>query len=285
METISTINLHLTQKCNYRCKFCFAHFTDVRSSLSTDERKQLIIAICNRPEIEKINFVGGEPTLIAELSDLLDLAHTFGKIISLTTNGSLITPDWIQKNASILDILTLSIDSDSELTKKLSGRCDRNGRVMDNMHYYRLAKACKECGIELKVNTVVSRFNADERLTDLINNLEPIRWKVFQALTVKGENSDKSTDFSVCNSAFQSYIKRNREHLNCKTEMIVEDNQLMMGSYLMVNPEGCFFDNTKGYYTISKPINKVGYEVAIKQVSPDFRKFVKRGGQYHIPPK
>ena len=282
MGTISTINLHLTSRCNYSCKFCFAHFAEVKSCLNSREREQLIITICNRPEIKKINFVGGEPTLITELSDLLSLAHSFGKKTSLTTNGSLISPDWVRKNASALNILTLSIDSSSNQTKRLSGRCDRLERVLNNEHYYLLASACKESGVNLKVNTVVSRFNVNERMTDLINRLEPIRWKVFQALTVEGENSEYASGFVIDDAAYHSYIKRNKEGLAPSICMIAEDSRLMRGSYLMVNPEGCFFDNSRGRYTVSQPITNVGYSKARAQVTTDYDKFILRGGLYSL---
>lgn len=246
------------------------------------DKEKLIKAICEQPEIKKINFVGGEPTLIPGLDEYLKMAHTLNKTTSVTTNGSLITPEWIQKYSSVLDILAISIDSDDHSTNIASGRCDKNGQTINQEHYCRISKACHESGIILKVNTVVSSFNVNEKMTALVNRLSPERWKVFQALRVKGENSDISAQYEISNREYNSYIERNREGLKPSISMIAEGNELMRGSYLMVNPEGCFFDNVKGGYTVSEPILKVGFKKAISQVSADYNLFVLRGGAYLI---
>ena len=282
MRIFPTINLHLTAKCNYSCKFCFAHFNGVKRSLISKDKENLVRIICEQPEIKKINFVGGEPTLIPELKDLLRIAHSFNKTTSLTTNGSLINPEWVQEYSPFLDIISISIDSDNLNTNIASGRCDKHGHSLGPEHHYRISKACHENGITLKVNTVVSRFNVNERITDYVNRLNPKRWKVFQALKVTGENSELSSQYEIDDNEYKSYIQRNRKGLKSSIIMIVEDNELMRGSYLMVNPEGCFFDNTQGHYTVSEPILSLGFNNAIGQVEGDYPKFVLRGGDYSV---
>ena len=39
-----------------------------------------------------------------------------------------------------------------------------------------------------------------------------------------------------------------------------ESNELMRGSYVMVDPAGRFFDNVEGGHTYSRPILEVGVE-------------------------
>jgi radical S-adenosyl methionine domain-containing protein 2 len=54
----------------------------------------------------------------------------------------------------------------------------------------------------------------------------------------------------------------------------------MTGSYVMVDPAGRFFDNTAGAHVYSRPINEVGVNVALKEVSVDPGKFRLRDGLY-----
>ena len=46
----------------------------------------------------------------------------------------------------------------------------------------------RQCGARIKVNTVVTRSNLDEDLTEFIIEACPERWKLFQVLPVKGQN-------------------------------------------------------------------------------------------------
>ena len=48
----------------------------------------------------------------------------------------------------------------------------------------------------------------------------------------------------------------------------------------MVDPAGRFFDNTAGVHTYSQPINEVGVDAALGEVSVDASKFLFRDGLY-----
>ena len=62
--------------------------------------------------------------------------------------------------------------------------------------------------------------------------------------------------------------------------MVPETNDLMTGSYVMVDPAGRFFDNVAGHHTYSRPILEVGVEEALRDVSIAPEKFLSRGGSY-----
>ncbi len=51
------INLHVTQKCNYNCKYCFAHFADIQD-LSVETWKMIIDNIKQSRKIDAINLLG-----------------------------------------------------------------------------------------------------------------------------------------------------------------------------------------------------------------------------------
>lgn len=284
---ISTVNFHLTRNCNYQCKYCFAHFSETNTQLDGENRKKIVKTLCAEKWIEKINFVGGEPTLVGDqLIEMLKIAKSeksHNVKTSITTNSSLISPDWINRVAPYLDILTVSIDSCDEETNRRCGRCCKtSGKVLSKEHYLALSEACHKNNILLKINTVVSSINLKEQ-ADFINEIRPFHWKVFQVLKVDGENDVDFQKYAISKEEFDEYIERQQNILNDKKILIKESNDLMRGSYLMVNPEGCFFDNSKGGYTISEPILKVGVEKALCQIHYDKEKFIQRGGQYSIP--
>jgi radical S-adenosyl methionine domain-containing protein 2 len=55
----------------------------------------------------------------------------------------------------------------------------------------------------------------------------------------------------------------------------------MKGSYLMVSPDGRFFENISGIYRFSSPILDVGYGKAFSEIKVCSEKFHKRGGYYN----
>jgi len=134
------LNYHLTAKCNMRCAGCFAHFNECNTEKLTLANCQKVLKTIHEgvrhiPD-RKLNFAGGEPTLIPFLDDLCQLARNFGFSTSLITNGSLLTERRIQKYAHLFDWIGISIDS-------LQPECDEdmkssylmiapNGALFDN---------------------------------------------------------------------------------------------------------------------------------------------------------
>lgn len=70
-----TVNLHLKNRCSFKCRFCYAHFNGMKS-LSFFEWKEILIELKNYG-ILKINFAGGEPFLFKELGSLVMQAKIF----------------------------------------------------------------------------------------------------------------------------------------------------------------------------------------------------------------
>ena len=44
---------------------------------------------------------------------------------------------------------------------------------------------CSQYGVMFKLNTVVNKFNYNENMMDKILALNPVRWKVFQCLSIE----------------------------------------------------------------------------------------------------
>jgi len=282
---IPSVNFHLWEPCNMRCKFCFATFQDVKYSILPKghlPREQALEVVLHLAEIgfEKITFAGGEPTLCPWLSDLIVAAKQAGLTTMIVSNGTKLTDSFLQANQKHLDWIALSIDSLNSDTNIVTGRAILGKTPLEHEYYKALVDKIKDYGYGLKINTVVSSKNSYEHMGDFIQYAKPERWKIFQVLPMEGQNDLNIQKFIVNEEQFQLFID-NHKGLQEITTIVSESNNQMTGSYVMVDPAGRFYDNTKGTHTYSKPILEIGARLAIQQMSYDFSKFVSRGGIYN----
>lgn len=283
-QFILSVNFHLWEPCNMRCKFCFAGFKDVRQSILPKghlPREQAIQVVEQLADLgfEKITFAGGEPTLCSWLPDLIATAKQKGLTTMIVSNGSKLTDKFLQENKPHLDWIAISVDSLGAETNIAAGRAISGNTSLQTEYYFSLADRIKKFGYGFKVNTVVSRLNFSESMSDFIRYSKPKRWKIFQVLPIVGQNDLHIDNYKISDEQFQIFLDG---HLSLSdfTTLVPESNKQMKGSYAMVDPAGRFYDNTNGTHNYSKPILEVGAAEAIQQVSYDFAKFISRGGIY-----
>jgi radical S-adenosyl methionine domain-containing protein 2 len=280
---IPSVNYHFWQPCNMRCKFCFATYHDVKKQLLPKghlpkEKSLELIGLLADYGFKKITFVGGEPTLCHWLDELILYAKEKGFTTMIVTNGSTISEKKLMQWQGILDWITLSIDSLNDKTNKLIGRKENNNTFQDVNRYRLLIEQIKFFNFRLKVNTVVNKYNYKEIVSPFIKEIEPERWKIFKALRIEGQNDKYFSDVSITNEEFTHFLHIN--HTDVISQAVVEYNEDMRGSYVMIDPAGRFFDNTKGKHTYSSSILESNVEFALSQVSTNYTKFIERGGVY-----
>ena len=265
-----------------RCKFCFATFQNVDAPFALpaghlpEAQAVQVVRELATYGFQKINFVGGEPTLCPWLPTLIRIAHQEGMTTSIVTNGSRLTTRFLEENQPYLDWIGVSIDSLSKTVNLESGRAINGRRTLSHEAYRTLFDTIKTYGYRSKINTVVHRLNHLEDLTDFIDYAAPERWKVFQVLRMKGENDTCFDRFEISDREFQSYLDR---HRGCSV-LVAEDNEAMRDSYVMINPAGQFFDNGTGRLREGPGITEVGIEQAIQPMHYSWEKFRHRGGVY-----
>lgn len=276
-----TINLHFWKACNYRCSFCFATFNDsselerIRGSgLSKDDWVRLI-RLVREAGVDKINFVGGEPTLAPYLGELLTVSRDVGLTTSIVTNGERLDA-LLQTHAKYINWVGLSVDSSSEEVERRLGR-GKGGHVERSLRQF---ESLRCLGIRTKLNTTVTSLSWEEDMSDFVLKARPERWKVFQVLSVEGQNDDGIGALLVSDEQFQQYVQRHA-HLEAKGITIADEtNEDMTGSYAMVDPLGRFFSNVGGKHTYSRAILDVGVREAFDDVSFSRDRFRDRGGEY-----
>lgn len=280
-QTIPSVNFHLWEPCNMRCKFCFATFQDVKQTIlpkgHLPEKEAIkVVRQLAAAGFEKITFAGGEPLLCKWLPSLIKTAKQLGMTTMIVTNGSKLTDEFLRNNRSHLDWIALSIDSLYEHSNLKIGRAVVGKKVIQEKDYKYLIDQIHHYGYGLKINTVVNKVNYEENFTKFIKSANPKRWKVLQVLPIKGQNDEKVSDFKVSTTEYNFFLKKHK----AINTIVPESNEEIKGSYVMVDPAGRFFDNAKGTHNYSKPILEVGVKKAIRTMNFDSDKFIKRGGLY-----
>ena len=213
LMSVPSVNYHLWEPCNMRCKFCFATFQDVKKTILPKghlpkEQSLEIIKQFALFGFEKITFVGGEPTLCRWLPELIVMAKSLGMNTGIVTNGIGLSQTFLSSMEKHLDWIGLSIDSlDADINLNI-GRAIGGRKSLGNNDYEKLLEIIQEYDYKIKINTVVNSYNVKENMTEFIHKFKIERWKVFQVLPIKGENDHFIDEMKVSSIQFQEYLER-----------------------------------------------------------------------------
>ncbi len=280
-----SVNLHHLNPCNYSCGFCHAGFASAKCShVPQAELHEIIRQISSAPTApgrgsRKVTFAGGEPLLSPTIFEDIAFAKHQGLFTALVTNGSLLTKEKINRVASDLDWLSISIDSLDAQTNRRIGRAARGIPVSAGDYLAKIQEAHR-LGIRVKLNTVVNRANVGEDFSAFIRAAQPRRWKLFQAVQIAEENSQVFDKWAISEAAFRDFVARHESLSREGVVLVPETQEDIYGTYAMVAPNGCFFDNSLGTYRYSRPIVSVGIEAAWAEITFSPERFRARQGDY-----
>jgi radical S-adenosyl methionine domain-containing protein 2 len=277
-------NFHIIENCNYKCKFCFAKWKEacelpeiynirkLMKKLFKNLSKKNIAgkAIGENITGVRINFAGGEPLMLGKnFEKIVGMAKIFGFETSLITNGYL-----LERHPEIfkyLDMIGISVDSLDEKTCRQMGRYSGNSYLSKE----KLDRIVHEIRVnnpkaKLKFNTVVSEYNYDDaKIIGQLQAYEPDRLKVLRQLPF---NEQKG----ITNEQFNRFLESNKNFL-APENVVIEDENDIIQSYLMIDPQGRFFQNGEGRsYSYSRPIYEVGLKQALSEINFDKNKFMSR---------
>lgn len=273
------VNLHVTSVCNLRCKYCFGQFPEIsRPPPQTDWRR--IIEALEAAGVYRVNFSGGEPTLLPELVELLRYARNLGLSTSIVSNGKKLTDEVVE----LCDAVALSVDSDSDEINVALGRVTPGAGGSYLRVIRLLAGRVHAVRKVLKVNTVVTRFNVHQDLRALYRSLRPQKVKLLQFRKVVGENEEQAAKLEVTREEFDTFVER-QQSLKGEGIWVQEESEAMIAAtYVMVNPEGRLFQHgADNRHLLSRPVAVVGLMEAMRDVSGyDRAEFEKRGGHVDV---
>ena len=163
-RTVSYLRVSVTDRCNYRCKYCMSenmNFLPKADLLTLEELDRICSAFIKRG-VDKIRLTGGEPlvrrnvmSLIRNLGDQVKSGNL--KELTLTTNGSQLAKYANQLADYGVKRINVSLDS---LNPEKFQLITRWGKLKDVINGLKVAQ---DAGLEIKINTVALKgFNEDE---------------------------------------------------------------------------------------------------------------------------
>jgi MoaA/NifB/PqqE/SkfB family radical SAM enzyme len=115
------LQVHLTLNCNLRCPHCYSSSAPgLRGELPLETLETVFID-AREMGFRYVAFSGGEPMLYSRLPELLTAAKNAGLGTTLTSNGTLLTPQRIDLIADKLNVLALSLDGPRDLHNTMRG--------------------------------------------------------------------------------------------------------------------------------------------------------------------
>ncbi len=277
-ETV--INWHVTERCNYSCKHCFAKWNHSPEIWEKEEMVEKVISNIEehfRKNFHsnpiRLNVVGGEPLLFPELLwNVVKAARLHGMNVSLVTNATAV--ENARPFMGEISQIGLSVDSLQHRTNLEIGRC-RGGETLS-------AEAVKEKiqeirkenpHVKIKVNTVVNAYNYNEVLKPFILDFGIDKWKILRQMPFGGNSG-------ISNYQFYAFVKNNyvaKDEFSPKLpDICIEDNDAMTESYLMISPDGRLFQNGGMEYGYSRSLADVPFAEALKEIRFDEGKFRSR---------
>lgn len=114
---VNTVYLHVTQRCNLNCVYCYnKRNLNKRDGLSTRDVKHILDEL-SRNKIKTINFTGGEALIRDDIIEIVKYAKELGFKNVLLTNGTLLGEK--REVLEYIDYCIISIDNiDEELNDK-----------------------------------------------------------------------------------------------------------------------------------------------------------------------
>jgi len=147
------VSYGITGRCNMKCAFCDWWKMNV-PELPTRKALAVIDEVCNLG-VPFFDFSGGEPLMRRDLSVLAKRAASHGCLVSMNTNGSLLTDERATEIADSFDVVVVSLDGPEELHDKNRGMKGTYNKAIEAI------KMLRAHGVKVGVNSVLTPWNVE----------------------------------------------------------------------------------------------------------------------------
>ena len=108
------LHVELTRSCNLNCYYCYknAVFHDTVTHLKTRKLFELLLELKNKG-LKVVELTGGEPLLHPDFMAILEFCYHNFSLVSVLTNGTLITQEFARRAQQYKDKIVFSISLDS----------------------------------------------------------------------------------------------------------------------------------------------------------------------------
>lgn len=215
-----------TRTCNLKCRHCYmsSDAKKYQNELTTAEAKQFIDDLADF-NVPVLLFSGGEPLIRPDFFELADYAAKKGVRPTLSTNGTLITPEVARKIKDIgVGYVGISLDGLREVNDKFRGKAGAFEAAMNGI------KNCVAVDQRVGLRFTINHHNIQEleNIFDFIEE-ENINRVCFYHLVYSGRgNQMMNEDVTAEESrrAMDIIIRRTRdfEERGLKKEILTVDN-------------------------------------------------------------
>ncbi|MBT8171504.1 radical SAM protein, partial [Candidatus Bathyarchaeota archaeon] len=110
---------NVTGRCNMKCVFCEWWKNEI-PELTTKKALVAIDSVC-KLGVPFFDLSGGEPLLRKDLFTLANRAASYGCLVSMNTNGTLLNEKIVKKVAKIFDTVVVSLDGPKKVHDMIRG--------------------------------------------------------------------------------------------------------------------------------------------------------------------
>ena len=144
---------NVTSRCNMKCSFCDWWKMNM-PELPTKKALTAIDEVCSLG-VSFFDLSGGEPLLRKDLSILARKASSYGCLVSMNTNGTLLKSGRASEIADVFDVVVVSLDGPKEIHDKIRGVAGTYDKAIEAI------KLLKARGVRVGVNSVVTPWNIE----------------------------------------------------------------------------------------------------------------------------
>ncbi len=249
----------ITNECNQKCKYCFYQIGYYKRFIETEfqlEDAKILIRNLKKAGFKEISFTGGEAFMYKYILEIIDFAHQVGLIVTLCTNGTLLTREDIEDlKANGLNNIYISLDA---LNEEIHNKCRGNYQLVHQTLINVLDVDFDVVGI----NLVLTRYNFKSvggilkycKENNILLSVTPV-WLLLenndlQSELVLNQNEQMIYINSMLNLADEygvTYYEKSLIFFNVEKLQIPKQCQVS-SSDLVIQPNGdilpCFFNKT-----------------------------------------
>ena len=236
LSTITTIDFHVTSRCNQECAYCWG---PQDSSQELDRHAAIsIVRKIAASSARRIVFTGGDPLQREDIGLLIRLANELNLEVALSTTGDELHSGFLRAYGRWIGLISLPLDGSCEEISSLTKKAGHFTAIMHDLEIL-----TEHPNIDVKVATPVTRHNLGDML-NIIKLLKTIAsrmpnrffYNVFQAFPRSVEKQSWD-DLIVSNEEFQQ-LKQTIELDPPSFRVNWLDHETLDRLYVMIFPDG-----------------------------------------------
>lgn len=244
---ILTVIILPTEKCNFRCVYCYEDYTYGEMSCDViDKVCELLERLVPYYDILNLSWFGGEPLLAMDVirrisSDAARICKKYKKAYysQMTTNGYLLNLDIIKELLKLHFVLfQITVDGDRSTHNKQRSLADGSGTydtIIKNLLLIKEAVSTKTIKIILRIN-VSNNMNSNEikSLAKMFEDDNRFVINIQRIFDVGGNGEKSGTDY-------ESYLQVFQDCQNYITDSLEADDTMCYAgkqSTIMIRPNG-----------------------------------------------